>query len=309
VGAGAIAASMHSTLDVAGRAVSLPGLVVLGIVVGFVAGMFGVGGGVLLTPLLTVVFGVPLEIAAASGLCQMVGTALATALRHRRLAQGEPRFDLLMLGGSVLGVEAGTRVLARLARSGTLQLNGRAVPTVSLVVEPTYGVLLLGIAALFWSSGRGSRSVEYVREGPLARARLGPTVDLPRVPLRGVSAVLVAEIGLMLGFLSGLLGIGGGVALMPLLIYGFGFPMRQAAGTGVIVLLATAVTGTVAHAARGNVHLGLAMVLLVGASVSAQLGALATHALPVAALRRAFAGFVLVTVAAIGWDLYRRVLG
>lgn len=274
---------------------------------GYLAGMFGVGGGFLLTPLLHVLFGIPLPIAVGSGLCQMVGTSVAALLRHRRVGQGEIRFDFLMLGGSLIGVDAGARALTALAAAGSVRLSGRSIPVVSLVVELSYAVVLFVVAVLFWRQGRGvAEPLEYVRVGPLARVRFGPPVDLPRVPLWQVSSIVIAEIGAALGFLSGLLGIGGGVALMPVLIYGFGFPIRQAAGTGIVVLLASASFGTFQHALRGHVHLGLAMVLLVGASVSAQFGALATRKLPARVLRRAFALVVLVTVAAIAWDLVRR---
>ena len=90
---------------------------------------------------------------------------------------------------------------------------------------------------------------------------------------------------------------------MPVLIYGFGFPIRQASGTGIVVLIATAALGTFEHALRGNVDLRLSMVLLVGASVSAQFGALLTHRLAALTLRRVFAAVVLATVVAVAWDL------
>ena len=155
-----------------------------------------------------------------------------------------------------------------------------------------------------WRGRSGNVEVlSYVRRGPLARITLGPQVDLPRVPLPRVSAVVIAYIGVGLGFVSGLLGVGGGVALMPLLLYGFGFPLRQAAGTGIIVLLITAVVGTWAHARAGNVHLGLAMILLVGASISAQVGALLTHRLPTRLLRRGFVWIIVLTMIAMGGDL------
>jgi uncharacterized membrane protein YfcA len=107
----------------------------------------------------------------------------------------------------------------------------------------------------------------------------------------------------MLGFLSGLLGIGGGVALMPVLIYGYGFPIRQASGTGIVVLMATAALGTFEHALRADVDLPLSLVLLAGSSIGAQFGALFTHRLRATTLRRVFALVVLVTVVAVLWDL------
>jgi uncharacterized membrane protein YfcA len=299
---------MHLALDVGGHAVPILGLVALGLGVGFVAGMFGVGGGFLLTPLLTVVFGVPLPIAVGSGLCQMVGTATAAILRHRSVGQGEVRFDVLMLAGALVGVDAGARAVTALAAAGSLQVAGHPVAIVRLVVESAFAFLLSSVSVLFWRQSRGSaEALEYVRSGPLGRIALGPRVDLPAVPLRGVSAIAIAELGLALGFLSGLLGIGGGVALMPVLIYGYGFPIRQASGTGIVVLIATAALGTFEHSLRGHVDLALSMVLLVGSSIGAQFGAIFTHRLKARTLRRIFAIVVLLTVLAVTWDLIASV--
>ncbi len=276
---------------------ALPWVVLLGATVGFLAGMFGVGGNFLLTPLLSVVFGVSLPIAAGTGLCQMIGTALVSFLRHRHLRQGEVRFDLLMLAGSILGADAGVRSLSALAAAtGTIA----GVPLVQVVVDTSFIIVLVGAAITFWIEGGRPETT-----APLARVRLGPMVALPALGF-SVSAVLVAWVGFLLGYLSGLLGIGGGVALMPVLVYGFGFPMRQAAGTGIVVLLCTAAYGTWIHALHGNVELPLAMALLVGATPAAQLGALATARLPAPFLRRAFSGVVLLTAAAVAWDLLRR---
>jgi hypothetical protein len=124
-----------------------------------------------------------------------------------------------------------------------------------------------------------------------------------------VSAPLIAYVGLGLGVLSGLLGVGGGVVLMPVLVYGFGFPLRQAAGTGILVLLASAMMGTFVHALAGHVELRLAFPLLVTATLSAQLGARATRLLPARTLRRGFALVVVAAMSAVLWDLARRLAG
>ena len=297
------------TLDVAGQALSLPSVLLLGVGVGLVAGMFGVGGGFILTPLLSVVFRLPLPIAVGTGLCQMIGTSVVALLRHGSLGQGERRFDVLMLAGSMVGVAAGARAVQALEQAGDVAVGSRMLPAATMGIYGGYVVFLAAVAAMMWSQGRGTvEKLEYVRRGPMARIALGPRVDLPSVPLSGVSALVVSYTGLLLGFLSGVLGIGGGVALMPVLLYGFGFPIRQAAGTGIIVLLVTSIVGTVAHAFQGHVHLGLAMALLVGSSISAQVGALLTSRLPARVLRRSLAGLVLATVGAIAWDLARQAL-
>ena len=296
-------------MEVAGQTVSLPALIALGVAVGLIAGVFGVGGGFILTPLLSAVLGIPVPIAVGTGLCQMVGTASVALLRHRKLAQGDERFGLLMAAPSLVGVATGAHCVKALSELGNLELAGQPVPIVTLVLYIAFILFLLGGALAMWQRGSArSDELEYVRRGPFARLQLGPLVDLPAVRLSRVSAFVIAYSGLGLGFLSGLLGVGGGIALIPLLLYGFGFPIRHAAGTGISVLLVTAIVGTLVHAAQGHVHLGLALVLLVGASISAQVGAELTSKLPARFLRQGFIWVIGVAIFSIVWDVVRRVV-
>ncbi len=286
-----------------------PAVALLGVVVGLLAGAFGVGGGFLLTPLLSVVFRVPMPIAVGTGLCQMVGAATAGYLSHTRLRQGEPRFALLMLPGSLLGVTLGAQLIAELKDLGEITIRGQGHSVVSLTLYAVYFIFLAGVGASMWKRGVSSFEVlDYVRRGPWARVQLPPYIDLPRVPLTKVSALLIAYSGLVLGFLSGFLGISGGIALVPLLLYGFGFPFRHAAGTGVIITLVTAVVGTLVHARAGNIELRLAMVLLVGSAMSAQVGALISHRFSARALRRTLAAIVFATAAMVLYQLVRVVV-
>jgi uncharacterized protein len=94
---------MFPTLDVGGVHVSLFAAAALGAGVGIVAGLFGVGGGFLLVPALHVVLRVPLPLAVGASVCQMIGTAFSTFLRQRKQGQAEIRFDVLMLGGAMVG--------------------------------------------------------------------------------------------------------------------------------------------------------------------------------------------------------------
>lgn len=296
-------------LWVDGHAVPALGVALLGTAVGYFAGMFGIGGGFIMTPMLVVIFKVPLPVAVGSGLCQMVGTSLVAFLRHRKLGQGEVRFDLLVIPGSLVGVEIGTRVLTALAARTSLTIGGHSLPMATLVVESAYIVLLAWVAISYLQHGRDDPEyLHLLRPGPLTRARLGVPVDLPKAHLRGMSAVLIAYLGVGLGFLSGLLGIGGGVALNPVLTYGYGFPIRQTVGTGIMVLFITAVTGTVSHSLRGHVNLALALVLLVGGTVAAQFGAIMSRRVAAGTLSRLQAVLLFSAVAAVVWDLVSRFL-
>jgi uncharacterized membrane protein YfcA len=296
---------MGPTLLLDGQPVPLLGLLALGSIVGFIAGVFGVGGGFLLTPMLTALFHVPTGIAVGSGLCQMIGTATVTFLRRRRDNLGEPRVDLFLLGGSLLGVDAGARLLAALTSAGTISFLGKPRPLVVLVAEGLFAALLLAISALFWWQGGSSSSdPEAPRPGPLARLPLPLPVSLPAVGLR-VSAFALAYTGLFLGLMSGLLGVGGGVLLLPLLIHGYGFSIRAATGTGILVLLTSSCVGTFLHALRGNVRLEVVLPLLVASSLSAQIGARVARGLHPRTMRRGFALLCLATVAILVSHLLR----
>jgi uncharacterized membrane protein YfcA len=178
------------------------------------------------------------------------------------------------------------------------------VPWVTLGLEPSYAVLLVAIGLSYAVQARqGRETLGLLRPGSLSRVKLGPEVDLPQVGLRGVSSVLFAYVGLGLGVFSGLLGIGGGVALNPVLVYGLGLPIRHAAGSSVAVLLVTAIAGTVSHALRGNVHLELSMVLLLGGTVSAQIGAVSSQRLPIATLGWLQSAVIFAAAAAVVWHV------
>jgi hypothetical protein len=295
-----------------GHAVFLPELAALGLLVGYIAGMFGVGGGFLLTPMLIYVFGVPAPIAVGSALAQKCGTSIASFLKYRSLGRGDPRIDVVMLGGSLIGVDAGTRLLKALTELGSWQIGtGAPAPAVNVVLDVLFIVLLSLVAAYTFHEAWQARSSPVLRgdrtiPGPLVtRVRIPPYIDLPDVQLSRVSVPMLAYLGFGLGMSSGLMGIGGGVLFMPVLLYGFGLSAHNAAGTGVLLLFVTVAFGTFEQALHGYVSLELAMAILIGSSIGSQLGALTTHYLRNRTLRLIFALLVAATVLMIVWDLAR----
>ena len=287
------------------------GLGCAGLVVGIISGLFGVGGGFLLTPLLTVLFRLPINVAVGTGMCQMVGAATAGQIRYVRLGQGETKLGWLLIGGGLVGVGLGARVVGALTAMGNIELSGgQSIPAVRLWLSLAYVVVLSAVAA--WMARDARRPSLPAHQtpppGPLARVAIPPLASLPRLGY-DVSIPLVAYLGLAMGFLSGLLGIGGGVVLVPLLIYGFGMRLRTAAATGIVVLLATSVLGTIEHARMGHVHLGVALMLLVGSTLGAQIGATLALRIDGQRLRKLFAVLVACTAAAVALDLMRLVSG
>src|ERR1041384_7347279 len=123
------------------------GVSVLGLAVGLVAGMFGVGGGFILVPLLNVVFKVPIQIAVGTGLCQMIGTGVAAYRRHSKLGQGEPKIDWLMMGGALLGVQIGAYVVTILRDFGSVTIGSHTVPAIKFWISLGFAVVLVVVSA------------------------------------------------------------------------------------------------------------------------------------------------------------------
>lgn len=293
---------MELVLD--GHTVWLPAVAALGVGVGLIAGMFGVGGGFLMVPLMHVILGVPLRYAIGAALCQTIATGLGAFLRYRKLGFAEWRFDVVAIGGSLVGVYFGTRLLTAMELMGAVDIGGRSLPVQRLVVSVAYCALFSGLAFLLWFRNTPSAGAAVV-PGPLARLKIPPLVNLPTAGLEGISVLVLSYVALVNGVLAGLLGIGGGIVMIPIMLYGFGFNIRCAAGSGIIIVLAVAVLGTIEHVRLGDVHLGLVIPLMVGAGLSAQVGATLTRSLSGSTLRRWLAVVLVVTVAALVFKLFR----
>jgi uncharacterized membrane protein YfcA len=292
-----------------GHAVSLPALAAFGLFIGYIAGMFGVGGGFMLTPMLIYAFGVPPAVAVGSALSQKCGTSVASFFKFRQMKRGEPRIDLVMLGGSLIGVDAGTRLLAYLDRLPPWHLaSGKPVSVVNFAMDVLF-ILLLSFTSAYtfyevWKTrGKPLRGDVSIPGPMVTKIRIPPYIDLPNVGLRQVSMPMLAYLGFFLGVASGMMGIGGGVIFMPILLYGMGLSARNAAGTGVLLLFVTVATGTLEQSLRGFVSLKLSLAILVGSSIVTQLGAVTTHYLPNRYLRFIFSVLVTLTIVFIVWDL------
>lgn len=289
---------MNWYLDLGSIQVAVAGVVALGSGVGFIAGMFGVGGGFLLIPLLHVILDVPLHLVVGAVLCQTIAISMGSLIRYRKMGHAETRLDILLLGGSILGVLVGSELHHHLARSGELHFLGKTIPLIDVIVSSVFCFFYFAVAVILWFKHAPSVG-EKINPGPLARVRLPPLVDFPIAGLSSVSGPLIAYVGLILGILSGLLGIAGGVLLMPVMLYGFGFNIRKAAGTGIAMVLVVSLIGTLRHSLAGNVHLGLALTLMVGSALAAQVGAGLTHSLNPVYLRKALATMIVTANVAL----------
>jgi len=272
-----------------------------GLVVGLLTGLFGVGGGFMIVPLLKLLFGIPYPIATGSSLSFTIGSGASGMARHLRLGNVEFRATVLMGVGGVVGAWLG-KDLQGVLQAG-IGAEGRA--GFDMVMDGLFLGLLLLTAFLIWSR----KDDEPTGTSVLQRIRLGPTIDLPRTGLAGVSAVGLALIGLLVGGMTGLLGIGGGVLFMPLLILVVGLPPHQAVGTSLGVVLFASISGTIGHGLKGHVSLPVVVSLLVGSTIGIQIGAAVCQRLHAARLRKYFVVLVLAVAVWLAANLVAAVAG
>ena len=288
----------------------LPGVVVLGFSVGVLTGLFGVGGGFLLTPALKALFGVPYPVAVGTDLVQIFLTGTVSAYRHRRAGNVELRLGLVLGVGAVAGAEVGLRVQNALESIGEVSVSGTGVTLLDLVLGGLFVVLLASVAAMIWRETRVRRG-EGVDTGvarALRRIPLRPIMALPRSGLTGISAWVPLTMGFGVGILTGLMGVGGGFINFPLLIYVLGVPTHLAIGTSAVQVVLASGYGAIRHGGQGHVEIVLVLLLTAGSVLGVLLGVRLARRFRGPRIRRLFAAVLLLGIATIVWDLSRQLL-
>jgi uncharacterized membrane protein YfcA len=296
---------------------ALAGFATLGLVVGFMAGLFGVGGGFLLTPLLNILFGVPYNIAVGSDLAQMAGMSTSATIRHGRIGNIDYKLGLLMCAGTAAGVEVGASILEVLKKAGAVTLGHARIPVMNLVMSAIYAALLLWIGTVVLRESR--KALAKVRAGGadtieknwlverLSVLRLPPMISLPRSGIASISLWVILGVGFTTGVLAGLLGVGGGFIRMPALIYIIGCPTAVAVGTDLFEIMFSSAYGAFTHATRANVNLVVVLGLLIGSTVGSQIGASLTRRLGGPRVRNVFAYIAYVAVIMVAAKLVIKI--
>jgi uncharacterized membrane protein YfcA len=290
---------MDIYLPIAEVSLDLFVLLALGAAIGFLSGVFGVGGGFLLTPLL-IFIGVPPAVAVASSANQLVGASVSGVIAHWRRGNVDFKMGFILLLGGLAGSVLGVWLFTLLKRLGQIEL------TISLL----YVVLLGTLGGLMLVES--VRSLLRQRRPGGYRRKLHQHNWLHGLPLKTrfrrsklyISALLPTGLGFIVGVLGAVLGIGGGYVLVPAMIYTLGMPTAVVPGTSLlqIIFVAANVTFLQAYTNR-TVDAVLAMVLLVGGVIGAQLGTRFGTRLRGEQLRFLLALLVLVVAAKLAHDL------
>jgi uncharacterized membrane protein YfcA len=261
-------------LPIADLPVNMFLILAMGLAVGFISGMFGIGGGFLMTPLL-IFIGIPPAVAVASVASHIAASSCSGAIAYWRRNAIDPALALMLLAGGVLGTAVGVWLFTML----------RAVDQLDLIIGLSY-VTLLGIVGglMVWES---VRAIMRTRAGkPVVLRRPGSHAWFHGLPFKlrfkrskiYVSAIPIWVIGFVIGFVGAVMGIGGGFLLVPMLIYLLRVPTATVIGTSMVLTLVTMASATVMHAVTNHlVDAVLALILMAGGVVGAQFGTRAGH--------------------------------
>jgi uncharacterized protein len=242
----------------------------MGLAVGFISGMFGIGGGFLMTPLL-IFIGVQPAVAVASVTTHVAASSFSGAIAYWRRNALDGTLAITLLAGGVLGSVAGVALFTWL----------RALDQLDLVIGLSYVTLLGAVGVLMVAES--VRAIMRSRRGkPADLRRPGSHIWFHGLPLKlrfkrskvYVSAIPVVAIGFLIGFVGAIMGVGGGFLLVPMLIYLVRVPTVTVVGTSMVLTFLTMTWTTVLHAATNHlVDAVLALILMVGGVIGAQFGA------------------------------------
>ena len=261
---------MQLYLPIADIPINVLLILAMGAAVGFVSGMFGIGGGFLMTPLLIFV-GIAPAVSVASVASHIAASSFSGALSYWRRRAIDPALATVLLTGGVIGTALGVWTFTLLRNLGQLDL------TISL----SYVILLTAVGGLmFWE---GLRALLRMRRGdPVTLRRSGSHSWVHGLPLKMrfkrskiyLSVIPVIAVGLLIGFIGAVMGIGGSFILIPILIYWLRIPTSTVIGTSMVLTLVTMVIATLLHALTNHlVDAVLALILMVGGVTGAQFGA------------------------------------
>lgn len=288
-------------LPIAEISVNMLVLLGMGAAVGFLSGLFGVGGGFLITPLL-IFYNIPPAIAVATGANQVIASSVSGALSHFKRRTLDFKLGILLVIGGLLGSLAGIHLFSLLRNLGQLDL----------IISLLYVILLGSVGGLMavesWHTLRQSKK----GKAPDAR-RPGQHNWIHRMPFKArfrasmiyVSVIPVLAIGFAIGLLSSVMGVGGGFIMVPALIYLLRVPTNVVVGTSLFqITFVTAFTTVMQATNNHTVDIVLAFLLMIGGVIGAQYGARAGRKLRGEQLRMLLALLVLAVALRLAFSLF-----
>jgi uncharacterized membrane protein YfcA len=261
--------AMPVYLPVAGMALDSILLATMGLTVGILSGMFGIGGGFIVTPLL-IFMGVPPLVAVGTGVSQVVATSVSGAFGHWRRGNVDVQMGLFLLGGGLLGSLFGVGLQKLLKALGQLDLF---IALTYVIVLGVVGGLMLIESISTLRKGIKLKGISLRRGGQHTWVQGLPLKRRFRTSRLYISTVPVLMLGVLVGLLTAIIGVGGGFLLVPALIYVLRVPTRIAIGTSMFQIVFIAAATTVLQSALNqSVDVVLGLPLMLGGVIGAQYG-------------------------------------
>jgi uncharacterized membrane protein YfcA len=278
--------------------------------VGMLTGLFGVGGGFLMTPALIVILGLGYLDAVATDLAVILVTSSFAMYRRAGSRTVDIKLGLVISAAALAGVFLGQAVAVRVDEMAPLVINGRELVTVTFVGLCAFVVLLVMIACYlaldYWRSGG---VVPAKRVGAFAKLKLPPYMEFSSLEQPRLSVLPLLMLGGCAGMLSALMGIGGGVVLLPALIYLVGQRTVKAAGTSLLIVLVSAAAGVYLKAGSASIDYYLLAAMIVGGVTGTYFGTKLGLRISGLKLREYFIFVVFAAALLIAWRIYTMVFG
>ena len=290
---------MYIYLPIAEVSMHIGIIIGLGGGVGFLSGLFGVGGGFLMTPLL-IFFGIPPAVAVSTEANQIVASSVSGVLAHMRRGNVDFKMGGILMAGGVIGSSLGVALFSFL----------QSIGQIDLVIQLSYVVFLGIIGSLMLTES--VRTIIRSRKPGAVRGKLHQHNWLHGLPLKMrfrrsklyISAILPLALGAFVGILAAIMGVGGGFIMVPAMIYLLGMPTSVVVGTSLFqIIFVTANITLLQSIQTQTVDFLLAGLLLFGAVIGAQFGSRAGALLRGEQLRGLLALMVLAVCIKIGYDL------
>lgn len=263
-------------------------MILTGLGIGFLAGLFGVGGGFLAVPILNLIYGINILIAKGTDLFTILFTTTSAGYRHHK-----NRFVNFKVG---ITIGLASIVTAWIGSKLSFGINKELFKLVFGVLLLIIALRMIGVFDRFFEK----EEEELKEKGVVHTGRFGFITQFEGEDIF-ISIPRVILIGVILGLFSGFFGVGGGVILVPMLHYILKMPMHMVVGTSVIIIWWTALSGTTAHWVEGKVDWQLGLILAIGSVVGAYLGALLAKRLNQKRLKRYFSIVLIVAGAKMLW--------
>lgn len=302
-------------LPVAGIEFNVLLLILIGFCVGVLGGFFGVGGGWIVTPALNI-FGFHMAFAIGTDLSNIFGQTIGAVKKHQKMGNIDWKLGLISIITSIIGLEIGSDVIISLEKAGD----------VGVIVRWCYMLLLWGLGIYMLrdyyimsrkqlqKKGEGSKDFDKKTHKSktkiserLRKLNLPPMVSFPSSGIDGVSIWIILLVFLFTGFLSGFLGVGGGFIIMPVLVYLIGLPTAIAVGTSLVTVLLSGAYGCFTYALKGRVEIVAAFIMLIGASIGAQVGSTAVRYIKGYGIRLLFSIMIILAGLSVATEQFYKM--